>query len=439
MPKSSKAKVKSTKSKNKIDTPIETIDTSTLNKRIAELEAEVNRLEHKQNNRHGIKKFFKSFSVVILVSLAIVSLFLLNFSFWVKHTIMDNEQFVATTSPIIQNPDVQEAISTNLSEQIFANVNVEQILAENLPEKATFLAGPLSGQIKSFTTSQINNILASEQVANLWTEVLSNAQKTIVSYLENENNTGSITVNQLYEYANNNLGDSQISFLLNKDLPPKIGDIQLAEISWVPQAKTYLNTIKTLPIILSVVFVATILLSLLLTNKKRRLLLTISILSTVTMLLVLFLVNLGGSEIAGQVKAQNKDAVQAVYDIVTQPLTNQATGMLWFFIASSIGLLLIAPFKWEKIVFAKIRSWLDIVITKITPKKFVSPSWIKYIAHNRFVIECVLVFAWFAIFALRIPPTKNGVISAMIASAVSLFIVEALSSLGRIHQPKAIL
>jgi hypothetical protein len=307
-------------------------------------------------------------------------------------------------------------------------------LAENLPEKATFLAGPLSSQIKGFTTSQINNLLASQQVANLWTEILSNSQKTIVGYLENENNTGSITVNQLYEYANKNLGDSQISFLLNKNIPPKLGDIQLAEISWVPQARTYLNAIKALPIVLSVVFVLSIALAVLLTNKKRRLLLTVAILSTATMLLVLLLVNTGGSEIASQVKPQNKDAVQAVYDIVTKPLTNQATGMLWLFIASSIGLLLIAPFKWEKTAFAKIRRWLDIATEKVSPSSFKSPEWLKYIANNRFVIACTIVFAWFAIFALRIPPTKSGVTNALLASAISLVLLEILSSLGRIKK-----
>lgn len=434
MSKPFKSKVDPKKSKAKLDKSLQSVDASMLNKRIAELEEEVTRLEQKQSKKYSIKKFFKSFAVVVLVSLAIVSLFLLNFSFWVKHTIMDNEQFVATTSPIIKNSDVQKAISYDLSEQIFAKVNIEQILVENLPEKATFLAGPLSGQIKSFTTSEINNLLASQQVANLWTEVLSNSQKTIVSYLENENNTGSITVNQLYEYANKNLGDSQISFLLNKDLPPKIGDIQLAEISWVPQARTYLNAIKALPIVLSVVFVLSVTLAVLLTNKKRRLLLTIAILSTATMLIVLFLVSIGGSEIAGQVKPQNKDAVVAVYDIVTQPLTKQATGMLWLFIASSIGLLLIAPFKWEKTAFAKVRGWLDIFIVKVTPKNFKSPEWMKYIAANRFVISCLFVFAWFAIFALRLPPTKSGVTNAMFASALSLVVLEVMSSLGRIKK-----
>jgi hypothetical protein len=434
MPKTTKPKVTSNKINTKSVPSSQPIDTSILNKRIAELEHEVLRLEQQQNKKSGIKQFFKSFSIFILVTLAIVSLFLLNFSFWIKHTIMDNEQFVATTSPIIKNPDVQQAISTNLSEQIFANVNVEQILAENLPEKATFLAGPLSSQIKGFTTSQINNLLASQQVANLWTEILSNSQKTIVGYLENENNTGSITVNQLYEYANKNLGDSQISFLLNKNIPPKLGDIQLAEISWVPQARTYLNAIKALPIVLSVVFVLSIALAVLLTNKKRRLLLTVAILSTATMLLVLLLVNTGGSEIASQVKPQNKDAVQAVYDIVTKPLTNQATGMLWLFIASSIGLLLIAPFKWEKTAFAKIRRWLDIATEKVSPSSFKSPEWLKYIANNRFVIACTIVFAWFAIFALRIPPTKSGVTNALLASAISLVLLEILSSLGRIKK-----
>jgi len=198
-------------------------DVEDLEKKIASLENEVKILESKKTKNPKQGGFFRKFGVFFFVFLSIVSLLLLDISFWAKDTILNNQSFVSTMEPLIQNKDVQEALTINISNAIFENINVEQLLKENLPEKATFLAAPLAAQIKSFTSSEINKLLASEKAAQVWTVVLQNSQKTLVSFIENSNSSGTITVNDLYKFAGNELQGSAVSFLFNKTIPDKIG------------------------------------------------------------------------------------------------------------------------------------------------------------------------------------------------------------------------
>ena len=116
-------------------------------------------LEHinaqQAKEKPGKFRWLKSAVIVLLVIVTALSFIALNASFWIKRTITNTDQFVATTQPLISEPAITENISTKLSKELFSNVDVEQKLQESLPENIQFLAGPLSSQIEGFTQSQI--------------------------------------------------------------------------------------------------------------------------------------------------------------------------------------------------------------------------------------------------------------------------------------------
>lgn len=379
------------------------------------------------------KSFMKSLAVFLLILVSVITLFLLNISFWFKQNVVDTNTFVATTQPLIQNKDIQTALANNLTTELFKNINVEQELKANLPENIQFLAGPLSKQIEGFTNGQINKIIASEQAYTVWTNLLTKTHSTVIGYISNQQNDGVITVNDLYTYAGQQLGSSPVSFLFNKQLPAKFGNIELKEISWLPQARTYLNAIEKLPIVLSIVFIISVGLALLLSSKKRKILFVTASLSAITMALTLVIIRLGLWDIAKQVKPQNKDAVQAAYRIISTGLNSQTLGMLWLFIASIIGLLILSPYAWVKYCVTKLRMGIDFVFSKTLPD-FKSPQWLTSFSAYHFAVACTLSAVWFAIFALRLPPTKNGVINAMLATVISLFVLEIITSISRVRK-----
>jgi len=77
-----------------------------------------------------------------------------------------------------------------------------------------------------------------------------------------------------------------------------------------------------------------------------------------------------------------------------------------------------------------LRAGLDKLILIIIPK-FSSPKWLEQIESNKTVITLASTFVWFIALALRLPPTKNGVVAAIWSSVVTILIIEILSSVSK--------
>jgi hypothetical protein len=396
-------------------------DVELLSSQIAELQKELHQIE--DSKKGGPKNFFRGLGIFTLVLVSAVALFLANHAYWAESVITNNKVFLATTAPIISSPEVQKYITNSLTTEIFKNVDVEARLHEYLPARIQFLAGPLSGQIKTQTTSQIAKFLATPKVAQVWTSILSNSQKSIVEYLSNDNNDGIITLNNVYKLAQNELAGTSAGFLLKKDLPPSMGQIEITKISWVPKVKGHLNLVKIAPEVLFGVLAVCSALALVLSKKKKQLLVVITGVYVATLALAYYSVAVGGLFAESQIASADKNLVDAVYAIVTAPLKSQTLAFLWIAVSAFVGALLAAPYKWVGCCVAFIRRGLESLANKALPR-FRSPEWLELISKYSFALKCALTVLWYLVFAIKLPPSVGGVVVASVASAVSILVVE---------------
>ncbi len=387
------------------------------------------------NHKGGFKKFIKGLSITLLIVIATLSFVALNMSFWVKRTITNADQFVATAQPLLSEPAITENISTKLTNELFSNVDVEQRLAESLPENIKFLAGPLSSQIEGFTKSQINKTLQSDKAQDIWGEILRTTQSTIIAYLQNDANTGEITINSLYAYANQNLENSQISFLLNKNIPPKVGNIQIADIKAVPQAKTYLNYLERAPQVLFALLIVSIALSIFLAKNRRKTGIVIASILFISSIVMLGIIQIGENQVSQIAKPENKDAALAVYDTFSKSMISQTQGLVW--LTGSILLVFLATSKASFITASKkfLRKYLDIVLNKLLPQ-FTAPKTILAVEKNRFIAEVAFSIGCFIGFGLRIPPTKQGMINSIISAVIAVIVIEIVAGVARVRSAK---
>lgn len=395
---------------------------------IANLQTEISSL--KQNRGFKVESVFRSLVVFLLVTISLVSLFSLNLSFWAKDNVVNTDSFIKTASPIINDAAVQQLIASRLSDQLFENVNVEERLKQNLPENIQFLAPTLASQIQGVTKSQISNLLATDQVSTVWTKVLRNSHSSLIYFIENPNNDGVISVNELYSFVGQNSTNNNLSFLFNRQLPDRFGQIELRQVKWLPEARAYLNLVKRAPQLLAVVFSISLIGAVWLSRKKLRTLLISVILMTLTMIGSLWLIKVVASQIALAAKPENRAAVGAIYDILSSTLTSQTIGFAWLLGAISVGLLLASNFKFIGYTKKYIRHYLDKASKQIFPK-FVVPGWLQQIETNRSIIIIVASLVWLVALALRIPPTKTGVMAAIWLSVATAFTVEVAASIAR--------
>ncbi len=132
--------------------------------RVAELEDDKARLESqlKQAGEKSSGRFsWRKVGVGSLIVVGALSLALANLSAWADRTLVNNDVYVQTVTPLASDPAVQAAIQAYAFQQLSGNVDYEQLVRNVLPEQADILAVPLAEQLKNYSNLLIGNIVRS--------------------------------------------------------------------------------------------------------------------------------------------------------------------------------------------------------------------------------------------------------------------------------------
>jgi hypothetical protein len=410
---------------NSSTTKKSSVDANALSKRIEELEAENAKLKESTQtySKQSKRSFWRSSGVIFFVTLSVVSFMLFNIASWAKNTLLDTDAFVSTMQPVLAKPAVQEAITTELTDQLFTSIDIQTELEQALPENVSFLAGPLAGGVENFVSDQISSLLASPQVYDVWGATLTTVHSSLVDYIQDPTNDGVISINDLYAFLGDRVSsDSNVGFLFDKQLPQNIGSFTITEVEWLPEARQYLNTLSTLPIVLIIVSVISMLLAILLSSNKRRIVLTASIISLVLMISTLVAINVGQVVASEQVQPQYSQASEAVYGTITQNLIDRTAGYAALFGLVSLLLIFIAPIGYIASARSYINSKLITAGNKIIPKTQL-PDWMYWLPENKVAVIWTVFGLIFVIFGLRIPPDFNQIYSATITATLMSMIL----------------
>jgi hypothetical protein len=411
-------------------------ENAALKARVAELEAATK--QKKDKKKQGVKNFWRAFFVVFSVTIAATCFMLFTLSYWTKTTLLDTDKFVAATSPIISDQAVQQTLTTEITTKIFEKIDVEKELQAALPENVQFIAGPLAGQIESFTKSSVARVLASPQVATAWTDVLATTQSTLVAYIQNPNADGKITVDDLYTTAGKELQNTSVGFLFNKNLPSSVGNFTLREISWLPQVRAYIDALSRLTNVLLLVSLVATIVALAVTRRRRLVVTWLASLTIVYMGAVVGALYIGSQQTAKAVEAQYSAAAESVYQIITASLKEQSLGILALGVAILVVMFVTSHFESITKLRMMCAGLLDKVFGRILKNKdFVAPGWLVRLADNKVVIGWTLTIAFFVVFALRFPPTRAGVNAALIGSAIVASLLALVASVVRVSKKHA--
>jgi hypothetical protein len=402
---------------------------------IDRLSKEIAKLEAKKPKKNGIA--WRKLFVVLSASLAIACFTVFNLSFWLNRTIVNNEQFAQTVTPIIKDEEVQKVLANRITDRVFDKVDLEQKLQENLPENVQFIAGPLTSKVEDFANQKVLEVVSSPKTAEIWNTTITKTHDVIIGYVQNPNSTGQINVDQIYQAASKELQDSRLSILANKDLPDSIGSVNVVDIKWFPQVRNYLNILKNINIALlfgSVIFSA---IAIALSKKKLKLAITISSYVFASMLALLIALQILINQGSLQAAIENQAAVKAILHIVTNPLANQLAGFAGLFGSVVIFALISSRFKWAIAMRNTYRRANDYLLGAMLRKvKSSSPGWIIWLAQQRLIIVWSLISIFYVVFAFRIPPTIDSAIDALITSVIAVFVLEVFSSINRVLPKK---
>ncbi|HSD77260.1 MAG TPA: SHOCT domain-containing protein [Solirubrobacteraceae bacterium] len=106
--------------------------------------------------------------VTVLLAVAFVTGLLAMFAVWVNRQALNTDNWTQTSSELLADPEIQNALGAYVVDELFRNVDVAGELRQVLPEQATGLAGPAAAGLRQLGTRVAPQVLARPRVQQAW-------------------------------------------------------------------------------------------------------------------------------------------------------------------------------------------------------------------------------------------------------------------------------
>ena len=249
----------------------------------------------------------RSAAVIICVVLAALLTTPAAIAYWGQRTLNDATRYVNTVGPLVNSPEVQDAIATKVTDTIQKEVDVEALLNQVFSGVITDrprlqrLVGPLAAAINSFIDRQVREFLASDQFAELWTAANVRAQQSLQRILKGDQ-SGAVQLqgdqvvldlSDVIDQVKQRLVDRGLTILQNVPIPNVDKQIVLMDAPQLKQIRTIYAFANPLAQWLIVLVAALYLAALVLARRRPRMTVIIGALVAANALLLALALSVG--------------------------------------------------------------------------------------------------------------------------------------------------
>jgi hypothetical protein len=352
---------------------------------VAALEAEV---EAQHHHGHGVGRKARNGLVGVLVVFTALCFMAASIGVWASRNFLNNDVFAARIGTVIEEQAVQQSLARFTTKEVMTLVDVENLIAEALPDRAQILAPTLASGVESFVRGKVEEVFASPEFQQLFENIVDTAHQQAVALLEGNDsdivqaNADSVTLNFLpvIDQVLARIGDASPEILgRNVDIPTvtvddlpadarqKIGDalgvtlddnfgtITVYDQGSLQAAQDGIALFNKVVWVLVALTIILLPLTLLLSAHRRRTLLQLAVAISVGMVLIRRLSLRIQGDLLNLVKIpENVPAVQVVTDRVVDPLRTGAEVVLWVAAAIIVVAVLTGPYPWVVSLRAKV-------------------------------------------------------------------------------------
>ena len=124
--------------------------------------------------------------VIVLLVLATFLGFLSILARWADQQALDTNQWVDTSTELLENEEVRNTLASYLVDELYANVDVAAELRGVLPPELRPLAGPAAGGLRDASYRVARRALESPRVQALWEETNRRAHQRFIQVVKDE-------------------------------------------------------------------------------------------------------------------------------------------------------------------------------------------------------------------------------------------------------------
>jgi hypothetical protein len=265
--------------------------------------------------------------VAILVIVSVVLVPLAGLSVWVRNLVLDTDKYVSTVAPLATNKAITDVVAKRATNRLFQQVDVEARAKDALPDRAQFLAGPISSGVQTFVEQAATRALATEQFATVWKNANRRAHTLVVKALTGEgkgvtikNDKVVLDLSAEIDEVIKRLDQRGVTVFDSLGKKQKNLQVELFDASQLEKARSAVHLLDRLRIVLVVLVFVLLGAALALSGNRRRTLMRWGIGLVAAMAVTAALLALGRSAYLSV--AQNHDAAAAAFDILVRFLRN---------------------------------------------------------------------------------------------------------------------
>jgi hypothetical protein len=282
--------------------------------------------------------------VALLLVVATVLTFVAIFSFWVSRQALNTDNWVNTSSKLLEDKEVQVQIATFAVDRLYANVDVEAEVRKALPPQAKALAGPAAGGLRQLAQQVAEKALTTPQFQALWAEANRAAHEQLLKVIGGGGavvSTGEGEVTLHLDALITQIGERVgLPGDLTAKLPSEAGTLTVLDSKQLSTSQKIAKAIRRLPVLLTALLILLYGGAIYLARGRRREAVRATGFGFVVAgVLALLVRRMAGNNVVGSLAttASVKPAVQAVWDIGTSLLVTVAVSAIAFGILALIG------------------------------------------------------------------------------------------------------
>ena len=180
--------------------------------------------------------------VVALIGFAALLGFVSTFAIWVNRQLLETDNWVQTSSELLEDEAIRTELAAFMVDTLFANVNVQAELEQRLPKDLKPLAGPAAGGIRQLTDDLANEALQRPRVQQAWETINRAAHQNLITVVEED--TGepvTIDVGTIVEQVG-----SEAGLDVADKLPPEAGQIEVIPADKLDTARKIVDLLEEL-------------------------------------------------------------------------------------------------------------------------------------------------------------------------------------------------
>lgn len=288
--------------------------------------------------------------VSVLVVVGTLVAFFAVFSIWVNRQALNTDNWVNTSTRLLENKAIDEQLATFMVGQLYANVEVEKELAKTLPPEAQALAGPAAGGLRQLAQQVAERALSAPRFQALWAEANRSAHEALLRILDGGGSFASTGEGEVTLHLDTLVAEVGRQAGLPEDLlekiPPEAGNLTVLRSEQISTSQKIAKLIRRLPVVLfallALLYGGAILLA---GGRRRETLRSVGFGFAIAGILTLVVRAVAGNAITDALAstAAVEPAAEAAWDIGTSLLVAVAWSAIAFGVLLVLGAWLAGP------------------------------------------------------------------------------------------------